>query len=75
MRAQMKPSGMQRLHLKSVPSFTHDDTYVKSESGITRHAKAHFKCTLACTSTDADELPDGPLRVCGSAVQWNSPPC
>jgi hypothetical protein len=30
--------------------------------------------TLACTPTDADELPDDPLSLHGSAVQWESRP-
>ena len=75
MRAQMKPSGMQRLHLKSVPSFSPMMTRMSRVKVVLPGMQKPTSNALLPASTDADELPDGPLRVCGSAVQWNSQPC
>ncbi len=74
MRAQMKPSGMLRLHLKSVPKFSIQMTSVSRVKALLPGMQKAGLGTLACTPTDADEVSDDPLSLHRSAVQWQSRP-
>ncbi len=73
MRAQMKPSGMPRLHLKSVPNFVQMTNVSRVKALLSGMQKTALG-TLTCTPINADEVSDDLLSLHRSAVQWQQQP-